>query len=332
MRLRSVLTLALFVLVALPASAQAHGGTNPVASSYLARVRSVPAGLQAKVVDGDLRVWMRVPVDRAVVVLDYNHVPYLRFTAAGVAVNRNSVMYYYNLVPPSVPPASVTRAAPRWVHVTGAHSYLWHDGRLQDLSAQQLLPGQRYVGVWRIPLLVGGHAAALSGGVWFRPAPSLVWFWPIAVIVLCALAAWRVGSEGVDRMLLRLLALGVLGASIVGAGSHWLHGRPGIAVGGLLETLAVALFVAWAARRVIRDRAGGWTLLAIIIVGLWVGITLLPTLWHGYTLLAVPPFVGRAATVICLSGSLGLLPLLARISDPLGRRATETGEAVVARR
>jgi MFS family permease len=84
--------------------------------------------------------------------------------------------------------------------------------------------------------------------------------------------------------------------------------------------------------QVIRDRAGGWTLLAIIIVGLWVGITLLPTLWHGYTLLAVPSFVGRAATVICLGGGLGLLPLLGRISDPLGRRATRTGGVVVARR
>ncbi len=321
---RSVLTLALFVLAALPASAQAHGGTNPVASSYLARLRSVPAGLQAKVVDGDLRVWMRVPADRTVVVLDYNHAPYLRFTASGVAVNRNSVMYYYNLAPASVPPASLTRTSPaRWVRISGGHTYLWHDGRLQDLSAEALLPGQRYIGIWRVPLLVDGHAAALSGGVWFRPAPSLAWLWPIAVIVLCALAAWRVESAAVDRVLMRVLALGVLGASMLGAGGHWLHGRPAIAVGGLLETLAVALFIGWLALRVIRGRAGGWTLLAIVIVGLWVGITLLPTLWHGYTLLAVPSFLGRAATVICLGGSLGLLPVLERVGDPLGRRAAE---------
>src|SRR5450755_2005651 len=42
----------------LPAAAQAHGPVDPAASSYEARVSQVPQGTDAKIVDGDLRMWM----------------------------------------------------------------------------------------------------------------------------------------------------------------------------------------------------------------------------------------------------------------------------------
>ena len=40
----------------LPAAAQAHGPTAPVATDYVAVVDHVPPGVDAKVVDGDLRM------------------------------------------------------------------------------------------------------------------------------------------------------------------------------------------------------------------------------------------------------------------------------------
>jgi len=46
---------ALVVIVAalgLPPTASAHGPVDPAASSYLARVTQVPAGVTAKVIDG----------------------------------------------------------------------------------------------------------------------------------------------------------------------------------------------------------------------------------------------------------------------------------------
>ena len=316
LRLRFALMLSVFVLVVFPASAQAHGATDPVASNYLARLGSVPAGLQAHVVDGDLRMWIRVPADRTVVVLDYNHAPYLRFTRAGVAVNQNSVMYYYNLVPPSPPPARLTHSAPpRWQRVSSGHTYLWHDGRLQDLAAQELRPGQRYVGVWRVPLLVDGRATALSGGVWFRPPPSPVWFWPIVVIVLCVVAAWRVKNPRLDQRTARLLALGALGAvAVVGIG-RGLHGRPGVSVFQLLELGLILAFVLWGLFRVLVQRAGYFLYLLIGIVALWQGLVMIPTLFHGFVLIALPAFVARAATVLALGAAAGLCLMVFRLFD-----------------
>ncbi len=46
-------------IAAIPSVAEAHGGsTAPVATNYLAKVNHVPTGLDAKVVDGDLRLWL----------------------------------------------------------------------------------------------------------------------------------------------------------------------------------------------------------------------------------------------------------------------------------
>ena len=99
-------------LAAYPAAAQAHGPIAPAASSYFAKVLQLPAGLEAKVVDGDLRMWLRVPPSQTVVVLDYRGAPYLRFSPTGVEVNHNSSMYYLNETPVAqTPPANLSPTA-----------------------------------------------------------------------------------------------------------------------------------------------------------------------------------------------------------------------------
>ena len=104
---------AVLVLAAFPTLAEAHGPLAPVASSYLAKVGREPAGLDAKVIDGDLRIWLRVPREMTVDVLDYRGAPYLRFMRAGVEVNRNSSMYYLNQTPvPETPPTSLRASTP----------------------------------------------------------------------------------------------------------------------------------------------------------------------------------------------------------------------------
>src|SRR5580698_6235214 len=75
------------MLAVLPAAAQAHGPVAPVATPYLARIHSVPPGLQAKIVDGYVRMWLQAPAADTVVVPDYQGAPYLRFDRSGVAVN-----------------------------------------------------------------------------------------------------------------------------------------------------------------------------------------------------------------------------------------------------
>ena len=129
----------LVVLISLGAftdSAAAHGPSAPVATSYVARVSRVPAGLNAKVVNGDLKMWLRVPESMTLVVIDYRGAPYLRFSRSGVQVNENSSMYYLNQTPiPATPPSSLGRSTPaHWKQVSSGHTYDWHDGRLHALA------------------------------------------------------------------------------------------------------------------------------------------------------------------------------------------------------
>ena len=191
-----------FVLIlaalALPATAVAHGPVDPAATSFLARITQTPAGVHGQVVDGDQRMWLRVDPSRTVVVLDYQGGPYLRFSRAGVQVNESSAMYYLNQVPalgwrdvPTPPADTGPQVAPHWHSISSDHTDSWHDGRLSDLAATVLAPGATDVGRWQIPLQVGGSRAAIIGGLYYAPSPSIVWFWPILVTLACVLAALR---------------------------------------------------------------------------------------------------------------------------------------------
>ena len=238
----------LFAMAASPGVAEAHGPVAPVASSYFAKPLQVPPGLEAKVVDGDLRMWLRVPPNETVVVLDYRGAPYLRFSPAGVSVNHNSSMYYLNQTPfAQTPPANLTASTPpSWHRVTGAHAYEWHDGRLHALASVALTPGVSFVGRWKVPLRLDGRLAAIDGGLWHADSPSVVWFWPILVVVACVLAAWRLRRRRFDQLLARALALvGLAAVAVAGLGVQ-LHGRPGISVFHMVELAFILAFVAWA--------------------------------------------------------------------------------------
>jgi hypothetical protein len=304
-------------LGAFPTVAGAHGPIAPIASSYLARIGAVPPGLQAKVVDGDQRMWLRVPRSDVVVILDYRGAPYLRFTVAGVAVNQSSAMYYLNQTPVAeTPPATLTRTTPPvWHQVSGGHEYNWHDGRLHALASVALAPGQSYVGRWIVPLLVGGRLTVISGGLWHADSPSWVWFWPIAVLLLCVLAARRLRRPTLDTRLARILATAALAGVSVAALARGLHGRPGLSVLQLIEVAVVLVFVGWATRRLLLERAGAFTYFLIAFVAIWEGAELIPTLRDGFVLAALPAVVVRTSAVVCLGTGVALLPLGFRIAE-----------------
>lgn len=314
--LRRSTALALALLGAIPAVASAHGPINPVASDYVATITHVPVPLQAKVVDGDLRLWLQSPARLTVVVLDYNGAPYLRFDSRGVQANTNSSMYYLNQTPAEVPPTNLTRASPiRWQGVTGSHQYEWHDGRLHALAAVAVTPSTRYVGRWEIPLLIDGRLTSMSGSVFHRHAPSILWFWPIAVLIGCVLAGWRLRDPELDRKLADLLgASALLSLAVLSIGRD-LHGRPGVTVFQLIELSVVLTFAAVVLVRVVRGRASYLLLLMVAVVALYEGILTLPTLTHGYVLLALTPFLARCACVICLGTVPCLLLMVTRLFD-----------------
>jgi hypothetical protein len=308
----AILAAALGAAGTLPAAAQAHTGpANPVASSYVARLTGVPRGLEARVVGGDLRMWLRVTSPESVIVLDYRGAPYLRFSPSGVYVNTNSSMYYLNQPIPLKPPVGLSpRARPRWELQSPGNVYQWHDGRLHALATVALAPGQRLVGRWNIPLVVGGQRTNLTGNLWHADDPSIAWFWPIAVVLLCLWAVSRLGRREFDRLMATTLGIAALAGVAVLAIGHELEGQPFVSTGqeillGLMLAFVAALLV-W----IVLRGAGPIALILVAVAAIWAGLESLPLLLHGFALVVVPAFLARVATVVCLSAGLGVVILL----------------------
>jgi hypothetical protein len=307
---------ALAVLLLAPGGAAAHGPVDPAAASFLAKVARTPAGVQAKVIDGDQRMWLRVTAPGTVVVLDYRGAPYLRFARGGVAVNQSSAMYYLNQVPVETPPAGVgPLTPPRWRGVGGGEQYSWHDGRLHALASTALAPGTSDVGRWTVPLRVNGATTAISGRLLHAGAPSIVWFWPILVALACVFAGLRLRRDELDLRVSRGLAVGALIAFVVAGAGQQLHGRPNVSAGQLVVFALVLAFGAWGVQRVARRRHGWLTRFLIAAAAIWEGVSLVTVLLDGFVLLALPAFVARAAVVTCLAGGVALLPLVFRIAE-----------------
>jgi len=307
------LTCVLVASFAFPSAAIAHGPVAPVATSYLGKVTQAPLGLDARVVNGYLWLWLRVPAYQRVVVLDYRGAPYVRFSRGGVYLNENSEMYYLNSSPAQKPPRGLMRdTPPKWRHFSSEDEYAWHDGRIGALASTVIAPGTSYVGKWSIAVLVNGRLKEISGGLWHARPPSLVWLWPIVVLIACVLAAWRVRSTRLDRGVTRALAIVVLAEIAVGAAARQLYGRPGVpAAQGALVAILVT-FAVFGIGWTILGRAGFILYIATAGVACWVGLELLPTLLHGYVLTAGPPAAARVAAVLCLGGGVALLPLAIR--------------------
>lgn len=292
----------------LPAAAAADGPLTPIATSYEARISHVPQGLQAKVVDGYLSLWLRAPADANVTVLDYYGAPWLHFARSGVFENRNSREYYLSQTPlPETPPSNLTPATrPRWVMVSGGHSYTWREGRLHSVAQEAVRAGSSFIGPWSIRMRVDGRRTMLSGGVWHAGAPSIVWFWPVAVLVLCALAAWRLHDTGLNRRLARSLAFLLLTLLAIAALGRQLHGRPTVGALQVVELVIALALIGAAGRWLTASRTARAPLFAIAFVSLWVGLVFSPVLLHGFVLLALPALLARVTAAILLGGSVAL--------------------------
>jgi hypothetical protein len=310
-RRTALLIMALMVCYGLsaPASALADGPVDPIATNYVARVAHVPAGVEAKVIDGYLQLWMKVNPSETVQVLDQVGAPWLRFDPSGVYVNHNSLLFYISQTPvEAIPPARITaKTAPDWVKVSSGHQWMWRDGRLQAFARQALVPGQRYAGPWSIALKVNGTATSVSGGLYYQPHPSVVWFWPVAVILLCVIAVWRVRSNALDRRLVTALTLSLLAALALVAGARLLHGRPTVSPVQVTEFVIAAGAILAGATVFARGRFPAAIPLIVAFVALWAGLTFLPILTHQDVQLILPAWLTRAATVLLLGGGLSLV-------------------------
>ena len=199
--------------------------------------------------------------------------------------------------------------------MSSGHDYGWHDGRLHALAATALSPGTEYVGRWTIPVRIDGRLSAISGGLWHANDPSIVWFWPIVVLLGCVLAARRLRRPELDTSVGRVLSVAALVAIAIGGAGQQLHGRPTVSIGQYIGLGVILVLAAWGLFWVLVRRPGYFSFLVIAVVAVWEGIQLVPTLLNGFVLAAVPAFAARTAAVACLGSAAGLLSLVTRIAD-----------------
>lgn len=291
-----------------PATALAHGRNAPVATSFRAKVDHVPTGaaVEANVVDGDRKLWLRVPSSSTLIVLGFRREPYIRFDQAGVAVNLRSPTTYLNQPRPQyAPPGTSASAPPDWKRVTGAHTYSWHENRLHAL--ERLVHGgdARVVGRWSVPVEVRGEAGAIAGTLSYVPGPGRG-VWLLAVIAAAAVALAAARNRQAAEVVLSILALA---AALVARLGRELYGRPGVSVTSLVLA-AVSCVLAFVLLRALLTARGERRQLVALLIGglaLYQGLTLAPTLTKGFVLAALPANVERAAVATALACAVATL-------------------------
>jgi hypothetical protein len=82
-----------------------------------------------------------------------------------------------------------------------------------------------------------------------------------------------------------------------------------------IEFVVVAAFVCWGFRQVLFRNPGFFTYFVIGSVAVWQGLNLLPTLLNGYVLIALPAFLARVATVVCLGCGVSIMWPMFRLAE-----------------
>jgi hypothetical protein len=322
-RLVAAVATALAALV-LPASAQAHGTAVVNALDFEAHVSSVgrdPRVMRATVIDGDRKLELRVARSHTVVVLGYAHEPFLRFTAAGVAVNDTSPTAAADkLARGGSAPALTPRAPAHWSMLTVDDRFAWHDHRLGPV------PGRRYgtgaVATWAIPVVIDGRQDRITGQLWHEQGPAL-WRWLVlfGLALVAALALPRLGRGRAERGAIVCAAIAGAAAELLSIGLSF---GPGVAASTAWESVPTSVAVAFVSIllfvRVPQARQAVAGLVGLVAV--FVGVGDAGVLVHGYVISSLPAAVIRAAaaTAVCAG-------LIAAISVGVGHLADSSRPA-----
>ncbi len=293
----------------LPATASAHvGRTPPAATDYLARISYMPPGLDARIVDGDQAIWMGAKPSMTVIVTGLRGEPYLRFSSAGVAVNTRSATWFLNRVRPLIIPRGVTSTTPpAWAEMTSGHSWTWYDGRLSTPALSAHPAGNTYLGRWVVPLVVDGRGTAIRGGLWQSAPASLLWFWPLLLVVVCIPALLKLREARLETQVgVGLAGLALISSTLARLGRE-LYGRPTVsswqlALVGVTCLVAVALAALYSR---CEWRPVGGILIGIAAAGQ--GLELVSTLRDGWVLAAIPAWLERSAAGLSLASGAALI-------------------------
>lgn len=290
-------------------TASAHvGRTPPAATDYLARISYLPPGLSARVVDGDQAIWMRAKPSLTVIVTGLRGEPYLRFSSAGVAVNTHSATWFLNRVLPETIPRNITPATPpQWQMLGSEHSWTWNDGRLHTPALSAHPSGNAYLGQWVVPLVVDGRGTAIRGGLWQSAPASLLWFWPLLLLVACIPALVKLREARLETQVgVGLAGLALVSSTLARLGRE-LYGRPTVSSWQLvLVAVTCVIAVALAALY----RRPDWRPVAGILIGIAAGgqgLELISTLHNGWVLAVIPAWLERTAAGLSLASGVALV-------------------------
>jgi len=198
-----VLSLALVVVAALPASAHAVGGATP--TNYQTRILSISPqvpGVTVRVVEAGARIELVNTSGEDVIVPGYGGEPYLKVGPGGVEENTRSPATYLNqtIDASTKPPADAdVKAEPAWRKVNGGTSVAWHDHRTHWMGGKpppevQQNPGQRRVIIpeWKLELQRAGQPIVVTGDLTWVPGPSAApWLIGAAVLAVLLVLASR---------------------------------------------------------------------------------------------------------------------------------------------
>lgn len=296
------------------------------------RIVSSPAAngaVQAKIVDGDRQLWLRVKRDTTVSVAGAEGEPMLLFDRNGVFVNVRSLtaaadrIGHFRLSRDLNPHAS-----PAWQRLTGGHSFLWHDHRLHALEPLAKGDARRTViGRWSIPLSIDGRPRPLEGELTYIP-PRPLWPW---LLVAGALAAGVWLGLAVSES----PAVGsTIGAALVVTVVVWAirigresFGRPAVGVVGHLEiglTCALGVVFLWGLLHKSAD-VRVFTALFVGIGAVYQGLVMFRVLTHSIALSVLPTFAAQVGVAVSLGLGAGLVGIVLSGFPERSRTALPTG-------
>jgi hypothetical protein len=311
---------AIVAALVLPNAALAHVGKSaPVATNFEARLTGITPttdAVEAKVVDGDRGLWLRVRGDPTLLIPGAQDEPLLRFDHRGVFVNLRSLTAQSDRIDRfDLRPDPNPRARPLWHRLTSAHAYLWHEHRLHAL--EPLARGHdktTVLGHWAVPLLLDGHRHALEGVLVYRP-PGSAWPW---TLLACALAGVFSAALALSPSMARRVALGgaltaMMLIWVVRIGRE-LYGRPSVGVTAYLE-IALTSLVGIALLYGLLHRDQGVRMFTAFLLAfgcLYQGLTMLAVLTHAVALSVLPTRLVQPAVASILGLGGGLLAITLR--------------------
>jgi hypothetical protein len=287
---------ALAVWLAHPQTADAHLHSGSVAEDYRASaapLRGLASALSVRIYKTDRALGLTVRPGHTVTVIGYLREPFIRLSSAGVLVNAAS--------PTSAATGLLKRPqreatkAPTWVVHSRGRTIVFHTASLRGL------PPDVTRSSWRVPLVVDGHRAALTGEIWRVPRP-LLWPWlalgvPFALAVaLVFVRRGRSRIRGATMLLGGLSAAATIAVAAAFAlsasanGGHLIEGA-----NELVFVLAGIGLLTFGSPNARAFAGGGFGLLALAV-----GLSTIPALLHGVVLSAFPATPTRLAISVAI--------------------------------